>query len=251
MLTTETYSRAFWNSMRSKNTDGSVLKEGANLANGSYFLPEAASEKYEAALAKENLFRRVATFVRATTSGGKIITSDTPVDADWVGEGGAVPEAELTAKRIALGEHKLACISVLDSNFVHDTGFNISNYLTRDFARIFGKAEEDAFLNGDGIGKPKGVLHATEGADVGVTAASATDIAFDEIHKLYFSLKPEYRSNAIWVMNDETALALRELKDSTNNYLWRGAADTLLGKPVVISKPYALCRERCKTRRVR
>jgi hypothetical protein len=34
MLTTETYSRAFWNSMRSKNTDGSVLKEGANLANG-------------------------------------------------------------------------------------------------------------------------------------------------------------------------------------------------------------------------
>jgi len=70
---------------------------------------------------------------------------------------------------------------------------------------------------------------------VGVTAASATDIAFDEIHKLYFSLKPEYRSNAIWVMNDETALALRELKDSTNNYLWRGAVDTLLGKPVVIS----------------
>lgn len=235
MLTTETYSRAFWNSMRSKNTDGSFLKEGANLANGSYFLPEASAEKYAAALAKENLFRRMATFVRATTSGGKIITSDTPVDADWVGEGGAVPEAELTAKRIALGEHKLACISVLDSNFVHDTGFNISDYLTRDFARIFGKAEEDAFLNGDGIGKPKGVLHATEGADVGVTAASATDIAFDEIHKLYFSLKPEYRSNAIWVMNDETALALRELKDSTNNYLWRGAADTLLGKPVVIS----------------
>ena len=119
MLTTETYSRAFWNSMRSKNTDGSVLKEGANLANGSYFLPEASAEKYAAALAKENLFRRMATFVRATTSGGKIITSDTPVDADWVGEGGAVPEAELTATRIALGEHNLACISVLDSDFVH------------------------------------------------------------------------------------------------------------------------------------
>ncbi len=64
---------------------------------------------------------------------------------------------------------------------------------------------------------------------------AATDIAFDEIHKLYFSLKPEYRSNAVWVMNDETALGLRDLKDSTGNYLWSGAADTLLGKPVVIS----------------
>lgn len=70
---------------------------------------------------------------------------------------------------------------------------------------------------------------------MGVTAVSAADIAFDEINKLYFSLKPEYRSNAVWVMNDETALSLRDLKDSTGNYLWRGAADTLLGKPVVIS----------------
>ena len=235
MLTTETYSRAFWNSMRSKNTDCSILEEAANLANGSYCLPEASADEYAAALAKENLFRRMATFVRATTSGGRIITSDTPVDADWVGEGGTVPEAELMANRIALEEHKLACISVLDSNFVHDTGFNISDYLTRDFARIFGKAEEDAFLNGDGIGKLKGVLHATEGADVGVTAALTADIAFDEIHSLYFSLEPEYRSNAVWVMNDETALALRDLKDSTGNYLWRGASDALLGKPVIIS----------------
>ena len=235
MLTTETYSRAFWNSMRSKNNEDSVLEEATNRVNGSYFLPEASAKKYAAALAKENLFRRMATFERATTSGGRIITSDTPVDADWIGEGGTVPEAELTANRIALNEHKLACISVVDSNFVHDTGFNISNYLTRDFARIFGKAEEDAFLNGEGVGKPKGVLHATDGADVGVTAVSATDIAFDEIHSLYFSLKPEYRSNAIWVMNDETAMALHDLKDSTNNYLWRGAADTLLGKPVIIS----------------
>lgn len=235
MLKTETHSRAFWNSMRNKNTDGSILEEAANLANGSYFLPEASADEYAAALAKVNLFRRMATFVRATTSGGRIITSDTPVDAGWVGEGGTVPEAELMANRIALNEHKLACISVLDSNFVHDTGFNISDYLTRDFARIFGKAEEDALLNGDGVGKPKGVLHATEGADVGVTTVSATDVAFDEIQKLYFSLKPEYRSNAVWTMNDETALALRELKDSTNNYLWRGTADTLLGKPVIIS----------------
>jgi HK97 family phage major capsid protein len=151
MLTTETYSRAFWNSMRSKNIDGSVLQEGANHVNGSYFLPEASAEKYAAALAKENFFRRMATFVRATTSGGRIITSDTPVDADWIGEGGTVPEAELMANRIALGEHKLACISVSDNDFVHDTEFNISDYLTRDFARIFGKAEEEAFLNGDGI----------------------------------------------------------------------------------------------------
>lgn len=235
MYTTENYSKEFWNSMKSKHPHDSILNEGKNNVNGAFFLPSQSSEKYKAALEKENLFRRLATIAEVPSSGGRIITSDTPVDAAWVGEGGTVPEAELAAIRFMLDEYKLACIAMLDCDFVRDSGFDISNYLTLDFARIFGKAEEDAFLNGDGVDKPKGVLHATAGADIGVTVASATDIAFDEIHKLYFSLKPEYRSNAVWVMNDETALGLRDLKDSTGNYLWRGAADTLLGKPVVIS----------------
>ncbi|WP_392654518.1 phage major capsid protein [Dehalococcoides sp. THU4] len=235
MYTTESYSKAFWNSMKSNRIDDISLNEGRNTTNGSYFLPSQSAEKYKAALEKENLFRRLATVANVPSSGGRIITSDTPIDAAWIGEGGSVPEAELAVTRFMLDEYKLACITMLDSDFVRDTGFDISNYLTLDFARIFGKAEEDSFLNGDGVDKPKGVLHATEGADVGVTAASPTGIAFDEIQRLYFSLKPEYRSNAVWVMNDETALGLRDLKDSTNNFLWRGAADTLLGKPVVIS----------------
>jgi hypothetical protein len=198
-------------------------------------LPDDSAAAYTAALAKDNLFRRYATTIRVPSNGEKIVTTDTPVDAAWVDENGAIPEANLNATYLGLDMHKLACISMLDSNFVYDTGFDIKSYLTRDFARIFGKAEEDGFINGNGVNAPRGILHPTDGAEVGVTAASATVIAFDEVNRLFFSLKPEYRMNAIWTMSDETALALRDLKDSTSNYLWRGTADTLLGRPVVIS----------------
>lgn len=58
---------------------------------------------------------------------------------------------------------------------------------------------------------------------------------FEDIYKLYFSVKPEYRTNGSWMMNDETALYLRNLKDDDGNFLWLGSADTLMGKPVVIS----------------
>ena len=34
-------------------------------------------------------------------------------------------------------------------------------------------------------------------------------------------------------MNDETALALRLLKDDAGNYLWNHVNDTILGKPVL------------------
>ncbi|MEG0998895.1 MAG: phage major capsid protein [Clostridiales bacterium] len=64
---------------------------------------------------------------------------------------------------------------------------------------------------------------------------TATTLTFEDIYKLFFSVKSEYRTNGSWIMNDETALYLRNLKDDAGNFLWRGKADTLMGKPVLIS----------------
>ena len=50
------------------------------------------------------------------------------------------------------------------------------------------------FLNGDGANKPVGVLHDTEGAEVGVTTA---EITFDDVISLYMSVKPNYRKKGI------------------------------------------------------
>ena len=53
---------------------------------------------------------------------------------------------------------------------------------------------------------------------------------------LYFSLKPEYRKNGKWLMNDETAFALRRIKDADGNYIWNHSNDTIFGKEVLISE---------------
>lgn len=79
---------------------------------------------------------------------------------------------------------------------------------------------------------PTGILDEDGGAQVGVTANAIT---FDNIISLYFSLDTEYRKNAVWLMNDETALTLRLLKDENGNYLWNHTSDTILGKPVIVS----------------
>ena len=103
-----------------------------------------------------------------------------------------------------------------------------------------GTKEEDAFFNGNGTGKPTGIFNATGGAQVGVTAASATAITADEIIDLFYSLKAPYRKNAVWVLNDSTVKAIRKLKDKNDNYLWQpaltaGTPDTILGRPVYTS----------------
>ena len=63
---------------------------------------------------------------------------------------------------------------------------------------------------------PTGILDKENGAQVGVTDDAIT---FDNIISLYFPLDTEYRKNTTWLMNDETALTLRLLKDENGNYL--------------------------------
>ena len=111
---------------------------------------------------------------------------------------------------------------------------------SKEFARRIGTKEEEAFFVGDGSGKPTGLLSNSGGAELGVTATSATAITLDEIIDLYYSLKSPYRKNAVFLMNDMTVKAIRKLKDSTGNYIWQpsitaGTPDTILNRPVYTS----------------
>ena len=99
---------------------------------------------------------------------------------------------------------------------------------------MFGTSEEQAFINGTGENQPTGILHATDGAETGVTAENDSAISYDEIIKLYLSVDKKYRKHGTWLMNDETALTLRTLKDSAGNYLWKESDETIFSKPVQI-----------------
>lgn len=121
----------------------------------------------------------------------------------------------------------------MDEDFVNDAGFDIEKYLTQKLGKSFGKAEDNAFINGTGADEPTGILHNTDGAKTALTAETLT---YDDVISLYFSVDKEYRRNGIWLMNDKTALALRKLKDIDGNYLWNQTNDTILGKQVIISE---------------
>ena len=106
--------------------------------------------------------------------------------------------------------------------------------------RRAGAAEEEAIINGDGSKKPTGLLHATLGAQVGITAASSTAITADELIDMQHSLKASYRRKACWIMNDATISAIRKLKDGQGQYIWQpgikeGAPDMLFNQKVLMS----------------
>lgn len=229
------YDKQFWNAIRGKNGSYAELSKGRSTETGTYALPNSSNNKYMSALENESLFRRIGTVIKAYGSGYKIYAKDSNDLAQWVPEGGDIPIYEgiddFTINTV--DNWKLAALVKMDEAFVLDAGFDIENYLITRLAKNFGRAEDNAFINGNGEQMPTGILNATNGGDVGITTAQIT---YDNAISLYFSVKPEYRKNAVWLMNDETALAMRTLKDSTGNYLWRESDDTILGKKIIISE---------------
>jgi len=229
------YYKNFWNTMRGKPFSTANIVDGRSIATGTYALPNAAGSKYMAALTKESLFRQLGTTVLAYDSGYNIFARDCNDLAQWVPENGSIPiyDGINDFTRYPVGSYKLGVFVKLDEDFVHDATFDIESYLVQRLAKNFGGAEDAAFISGTGAEMPTGILNATGGAEVGVTAAAIT---YDDVIHLYFSVKPEYREKGVWLINDETALALRTLKDSAGNYLWRDSDNTILGKRVVMNR---------------
>ena len=233
-ISTLEYERNFWNSLRGKEYNPMIIAKGKIQNSDTYRLPESASGKFETYLKNESLFRRIGTVIRVGVGDHKILAKDCDDIAEWVAEGESIPIYDGIRDFTVNGidSHKLASFVKFDEEFVRDATFNFNDHLLRRFARVMGKAEEWGFLVGNGIKQPHGLLHPDCGAEVGATAAA---ISYDDILDLYFALEPDYRDHASWIMSDETALCLRNLKNSDGNYLWNHSDSTLLGKPVMIS----------------
>lgn len=121
----------------------------------------------------------------------------------------------------------------MEDALIRDPYFKVEDYLVKRLAKNFGRAEDNGFINGTGENMPTGILADVGGAAVGVTTSALT---CDDMVKLFFSVKPEYRKSGIWIMNDETALALRTLKDDAGQPIWNQSNDTILGHKVCISE---------------
>ncbi len=236
------YKRAFWNAMRSKAAGYEVLNalQVGTDSEGGYLVPDEFERTLVEALEEENIFRSMAKIIQTASGDRKIPVVASKGTASWVDEEGSIPESDDAFGQVSIGAYKLATMIKVSEELLNDSVFNLESYIAREFARRIGAKEEESFFTGDGTGKPTGIFNATGGAELGVTAASATAITVDEIMDLFYSLKSPYRKNAVFVMNDATVKAIRKLKDGNGQYLWQpsitaGQPDTILNRPVKTS----------------
>lgn len=233
------YKEAMLTAMRSNFRQVSnVLQEGVD-ADGGYLVPEEYDHRLIDVLDEENIMRKLAH--KITTSGEhKINIAATKPAAAWIEEGGALQFSDATFSQILLDAHKLHVAIKVTEELLYDNAFRLENYIIEQFGKALANAEEDAFLNGTGVGQPLGLFAATGG---GTVAATVTKLTADDIMKLVYALKRPYRKNAKFILNDQTIATIRTFKDSNGAYMWQpalthGEPDRLLGYEVHTS-PFA------------
>jgi HK97 family phage major capsid protein len=176
--------------------------------------------------------------------------SPTGLAAAWVAETAARPETTApTLDIIDFPAGELYASPAATQALLDDAYVSIDEWLAEEVQDAFAAQETTAFVSGDGVNKPKGLLAYTAAPDAsyawGQLGYLATGVAggwpasnpTDKLIDLIYATKTQYRQNGRFVMNRRSVSAVRKFKDAQGNYIWNaalqpGQSASLLGFPV-------------------
>jgi len=163
--------------------------------------------------------------------------------AYWTNESDAMTGSKTTFKRIEMDLEKATVLYYSTDELLQDAKA-LENRVNAQISREFAFMVDDAIINGDGSGKPLGILNAncliSQAAESSQTAAT---IVYENIVKMYSRMISSSLTRAVWLANADIfpQLATMSLAVGTGGIpVWipgNSAAgrpyDTLLGKPIV------------------
>ncbi len=221
-------------------------------ADGGYLVDPQTADSIRSMLVSTASLRSIAGVVQVEGTSFDVLIDRSEVGSGWATETAATAEtATPVIERISIRLHELSAMPKASQRLLDDSAFDVEGWLAQKIATRFIRAESAAFIAGDGVDKPKGILNppAVPNAtwswgNIGyVVSGAAGDFAAanqaDCIVNLVYALGADYRANATFVMNSKTAGAVRKMKDADGRFLWSdglaaGEPARLMGYPVLV-----------------
>jgi HK97 family phage major capsid protein len=231
-----------------------ALAESSGQAGG-YTIPQQFSDQIQLLMA-ENTFIRPRAFVQPMTSAVMQIpyldvttaraSGTSPffggMQVAWTAEAQTRTEYEPQFKMLELRPWELSAYSVSSNVLLQDSAIGMEKFLYQLFAQCIGWTEEYAFLQGNGVGKPVGMLKCN--ANLAVARSVAGKISYTDVAALLSKLLPSSLPRAIWVVHPYGLVDLVQLRDASGRVIWvdalggatKNIPGYLMGRPVFISE---------------
>lgn len=180
----------------------------------------------------------------------------TDMGAEWTGEVSARTGLQTPSfAMLNVPLHELTTSQVVTQKLLDTNDYNVGSWIEGRIADKFARTEGAAFVAGDGVLKPRGILSYDTSTDgdstrsdgllqyvpTGVDGDFAATVKGDKLIDLVYTLRSPYRARAAFLMNTATAGKVRKFKDGQGNYMWSdsltaGMPATLLGYPVYLDE---------------
>lgn len=167
------------------------------------------------------------------------------ITATWIEESGTLGESEAKFGRVVLQAAKLATSCDVPNELLQDSIVSFAALIEQLMPEAIAWYEDTAFLTGNGVGQPLGVLNSAALVTVTKETGQAADtIVWENIVKMYSRMLPGSLGRAVWVANNDCfpELATMALSVGTGgSAIWlnngvNGPPATILGRPLILTE---------------
>ncbi|MCS6851556.1 MAG: phage major capsid protein [Gemmataceae bacterium] len=198
---------------------------------GGYLVPPEFHQRLMAIVAEENFIRPrafVQPMASATLQFPLLDITSVPsagqspflggVVMHWTEEAQTRVETEPRFRMMELKAHELSGYAVSSNVLLQDAALGLERFLYTLFGKAIAWYEEYAFLQGDGVGKPLGMMKAP--ARLTVPRAAAGDFQYADAARMLARLLPASQKRAIWVMHPYVIEKAVQLADNSGRLVW-------------------------------
>lgn len=225
------------------------LLAGVGPEAGYFIMPERSATIVER-IFESSPIRSVANVVTTGSNEWEQPLDDGEYESGWVEETQSRPvtdTSEIAMIRIPVAE--MYARPRVTQKMLDDAGFDVEGWMNRRVSDRFGRKEANAFVIGDGAGKPRGFLDYDAWTTPGTyerhkietrESVSSAQIEANDLIELQTDLIGVYQMAAVWGMKRKTFAEVMTLTDDygrfliNTNLLREGADEVLLGKPVIM-----------------
>lgn len=126
------------------------------------------------------------------------------VQAYWASEAASVAASKPKFYETKIDLEKLMAFIYITDEALEDMPF-MSGLLNNAMATAANRLLEGAVVDGDGVGKPLGILHAPSLVTVDKESSQTETLTFKNIARMYGRILPRCKSGAVWVMHPDLA----------------------------------------------
>ncbi len=240
------YRTAFSNYLRGKGTSNDLkelraMTSGTATA-GAELVPDEFKKQILDAMLEYGILLGEAEIITTAENGDLIVptSDDTANSGVWTAEGGTITPADFATGSKTMKAYKIATAIEVSSEFLEDAFIDVDAHISKALGIRLARTFESAFINGDGTGKPLGIIADTD--TKALTSAVIDVVDDDDALALIAAIQPSARKGAKYYASDSMLMAMAGWKDTTGRPLLQTASDatvanglvyTLHGYPVV------------------